>query len=273
MPEEFQQCLYVGFAAFQFVKTHIHRYIGAYGGQSLGEKNHFGVFGHLPACRSLYFGGMLEHVLHRAPFGYKLCGSLLAHSRTAGDIVGGIAFQCEHVDYLPGRFYAIAFAYLLGSPDFKALTARGRAIHESVVVDQLTVVLVGCHHVGCESFGCGFPGESANYVVGLVAFHLYGRNAVSLQQALDPGHTHGNVLGLFVASGFVFRIFLMAESLASRRVETHSDIVGILFAQNLVESIAEAENGCSIESESAVSGRAHQGIICTINQRICVEQE
>ena len=48
------------------------------------------------------------------PIGYKLCGSLLAHSRTAGDIVGGIAFQCEHVDYLPGRFYAISFAYLFG---------------------------------------------------------------------------------------------------------------------------------------------------------------
>jgi len=73
---------------------------------------------------------MLKQVLHAAILAYELHGGLLADSGTAGDVVNGIPFEGEEVDYLLGALDTIFGAYLLGAAYFAPLAAERRPQHQ-----------------------------------------------------------------------------------------------------------------------------------------------
>ena len=73
---------------------------------------------------------MLKQVLHAAILAYELHGGLLADSGTSGDIVDGIPFEGEEVDYLLGALDTVFGAYLLGAANLAPLAAERGAQHQ-----------------------------------------------------------------------------------------------------------------------------------------------
>ncbi len=223
--------------------------------------------------RAFELVGIVEKILYRAELGDEFSRRLLSHTGAAGHIVGGVALECKQVYYLTRRGNAIALAHLLGAADLEALTFDGRAVHEHAVGDELAVVLVGRHHVCGEPFFAGASRECAYHIVGLISLDLYHRYSVGLEDILDVWYGQSDVFGLFVASGLVFGVLLMAESMAVGRIEAHGDISGILLLEEVVESIYKAENRRGVEAGRCHSRRAQQGIVGTVDQRVGVEQK
>ncbi len=110
----------------------------------------------------------------------------------------------------------------------------------------MAVVLVGCHHVGGEPLCGGHAAESADHVVCLEARDLENRYAVGIHYLLDYGKGEGYVFGLCLALGLVFGVKFMAES-APLGVETHGYVCRILLLQDLMQRIAESEDGRGVE--------------------------
>ena len=65
----------------------------------------------------------------------------------------------------------------------------------------------------------------------------------------------------------------MAECLAAGGIETYGNIIGVLLAKDLVESIAEPENGRCVESARCNARRAQQRIICSVNKCVGIKQK
>ncbi len=126
---------------------------------------------------------------------------------------------------------------------------------------ELTVILVGGHHVGVITLGGRARGQSAYHVVSFIAGHLDDRDAVALEYALYIRYGQSDVLGLLVALGFIGLKLLVAECAPVGRVETYCYVRGILLAQQIVKSVAEAKYGRRVESRGRCKPRR-------VNQRV-----
>ncbi len=186
---------------------------------------------------------MFQKVLHTAELLNELYCRLRSHTRTAWNVVGTVAHQSEHVDHLKRILQTILLAYLLRSEDVEVVGTMLRLEHQHVVAHQLPVVLVESHHVGRQFLVLrSLPGKSTDHVVGLEPLDLQHRNPVSLENLLDIRHGGPDGLGSLLPLGLVERIGNVSES-RSLRVERHTDIVGSLLPQNLLQRVHETEDG------------------------------
>ena len=112
----------------------------------------------------------------------------------------------------------------------------------------------------------------AYHIVGLKSGHLYHGDVISLDDALDVGHSELNILGSLVAVGLIFLVSLMAEG-SARRVETHSQVGGTLLLEHILQGVDKSEDCRRVEPSCRESRVAHQGIIGTENERISVEKK
>ena len=216
---------------------------------------------------------MVEHVLHRSPLRDESGGSLLADTGTAGDIIGDIALESQKVDDLRRGCDAVAVAYLLRSAHLEVASLEGGTVHQSVLGDELAVILVRGHHVGGHALGLGPAGKRADDVVGLEALDLDDLDAPGPDDVLDKGDGVGYVLGLLVALGLVLGVCLVTECLAAGRVEADGHVGRILLAHYVIEGVDKTEYGRGVSARRGYARRANQGVVCAVDQRVGVKQE
>ena len=66
----------------------------------------------------------------------------------------------------------------------------------------------------------------------------------------------------------------MTESRTMRRIETHSQMGGILFAQQVLKRVAEPEDRRGIETRRrGKTRRMYKCIICAIYKRVGIQKE
>ena len=183
------------------------------GSKEFGEGNHFPVCLHLRFQCAFQLVGVFQQVLDAAEFGNQLLCGFLAHTRTAGDVVGSIAHQSQHIDDLLGGLYVEFGFYFFGTHHFESAGVLG-AVHKDAVRYQLAVVLVGCHHIGGDALPPCFGGKRAYHVVRFIAGHLKDGDAVGADDILYNRYGKADGLGCLLALCLVLLVGLVAEGRA-----------------------------------------------------------
>ena len=145
------------------------------------------------------------------------------------------------------------------------------AEHKDVVGHKLAIVLVGRKHVGGYASLAGFGGEGANDVVGLESVDLKHGYVHGAYYLLDDRHRGTNVLRGFLSLRLVGRESLVAERLAV--VESHADVGGLLFGENLVKGIDEAHNGRCVHALRVYTWVLYKRVVGAVDKRIGVEKK
>ncbi len=151
------------------------------------------------------FVGILEESVEGAegldPFG----GCFWADPGDAGDVVDGIAGECENVAGLGGR---VAFfgKESSGVDFFIGLNV----IHDALIIDELVEVLVLGAHVNFAvgtiatlAIGADLADEGGHGIVGFVAFGFVDRDAEGFDDLKDAVDLLGHVFGHGFTLGFV----------------------------------------------------------------------
>ena len=238
--ENLPEGLGVGLASGQGLHVQVDGHVGLDGGEELGEGDLFAVVLDLLAEGAFQLVRMLQQCLYAPELCDELLGGLLSDAGAAGDVVGRVAHQSQHVNDLVGALDAELGLHLLGSHGLEAAGVLG-PVHADAAAHQLAVVLVGGHHVGGYAAPSGLRGQGAYDVVGLVAGHLEDGDAVGPDDVLDDGHGESDGLGRLFALGLVFGVGLVPEG-GSRGVECHADVGGLLLLQHLLQGVDESQH-------------------------------
>ncbi len=263
----------VRLAAAQVIGIDVEAEVGADCGKIFRQDYLLAVVLDLGAQRALDFGCALKHILDGAELADELHGGFLADARTAGNVVGRVAFERQQIHDLTGTVNAVTLAYLPRPAHLEALAFQRGAIHEYGVGHELAIVLVGRHHIRDEAAVGGAVSQRADDVVGLISGQLHDGNAHRLQHPLDIRNRQGYVLGLLVAPGLIVGKHIVAERMAADGVEADGQMRRILLAHQVVESVYESEYGRGVESAGGYARIAEKRVVGTINQRVCVKQK
>ena len=214
----------------------------------------------------------LKQFIHRVEVGDEFRGRLLAHTRTAREVVGRVAHQCQQVDDLEWGGDAIFLAHLCWAHHLVA-TTMARTIDLHFLSDQLPIVLVGRQHKRLYSFdGIGLFCQCTHHIVGLVAIHLQHRYAIGSQQFLDDGNGLFDVLGCGFALGLVGRKLLAAEG-GAMGVEGHAKILGLLLFNHLLQGVHKADDGTCVESLGVDARVLDKCVVRPVNEGVSIEQK
>ena len=211
--ENLAEFLFVRFFADERIHVELNGNICFDGGKEFGEGYHLAVGFHFRFQCAFQLVGMFQQVFDTAEFGNQFLCGFLAHTRTAGDVVGSITHQSQHVDDLLGGLYVELGFYFFGTHHFESAGVLG-AVHEDAVRYQLPVVLVGSHHIGGDALPSGFGGERAYHVVGFVAGYFEDGNAVGADDVLYNRYGKADGLGCLLALCLVLLVGLVAEGRA-----------------------------------------------------------
>ena len=239
------------------------------GRQELRETNLLRVLLHLLLLRPFQLIGIRQQVLHTTELGEELLGGLLAHARATGNIVGRIAHQSQQVNHLVGRAKVVFLQYLGHTQHFVATPVFG-AIHIYMVGHQLTVVLIGCHHIDLEALCGGLPGDGPDHVVRLEAGHFQDGDTISVDNVANHGDGEADYLGRLLALCLVLLERLMAER-RSLGVETDRHMRRLLAPQHILQYIDKAEHGRGIEPFRVDTRALNQRVIRSIDKRVSVD--
>ena len=244
--ENLAEFFFVRFFADERIHVELNGNICFDGGKEFGEGNHLAVGLHFRFQCAFQLVGMLQQIFDAAEFGNQFLCGFLAHTRTAGDVVGSITHQSQHVDDLLGGLYVELGFYFFGTHHFESAGVLG-AVHEDAVRYQLPVVLVGSHHIGGDALSSGFGGKRAYHVVCLITGYLEDGDAVGTDDILYNRNGEADGLGRLLALCLVLFVGLVAEG-GARRVEGYSYVCGILFFEHFFQGVYKAQNGRSVES-------------------------
>ena len=143
--------------------------------------------------------------------------------------------------------------------------------YEYVVAHQLSVVLVWCEHIGLDAGGTSLSCERTDDIVCLETVHLQHRNVHRLNDALYDRHRSTDVFGSLLTLCLVRRKRFVAKGLAM--IERHTDMRGLLFGENLVESIDKSHHGRGVHALGIDARIFDERIICTVDERVSVEKK
>ena len=130
--ENLAEFFFVRFFADERIHVELNGNICFDGGKEFGEGYHLAVGFHFRFQCAFQLVGMFQQILDTAEFGNQFLCGLLAHARTAGDVVGSIAHQSQHVDDLLGGLYAELRLYLFRAHNLESAGMLG-AVHEDAV--------------------------------------------------------------------------------------------------------------------------------------------
>ena len=186
------------------------------------------VFFHLLLDGSFQLVGVSKQILDAAELGYQFLCRFFSHTRASRNVVGRISHESEHVDDLQRRLDVELGLDFFHSHHFKIFVTVFGAIHEHVFTHQLSVVLVGSHHVGIDASFTGFRSQCTDYVVGFVSGNLQNRNMIGTYDILyDRNRLPDSFRSLFPLRFVCFISFVAKRR--PRRVEGNSDVSGIFF--------------------------------------------
>ena len=268
--EDFGESGCVRLLNLQCVEVKVDRNVGAYGSQEL--RHAYVVYSRLNLFAKLTFnlGCRSEHVVDAAEFAYELGGGLRTHAGASREVVGRVAHQRKEVDHLGRGVEFVLGAHLVGAHSFVSATVTGSE-YEHVVADKLAIVLVGCEHIGRYAGGTSLGCERTDDIVCLKSVHLEHRNVHRLNDSLYDRHRSADVFGSLLTLCLVRRKRFVAERLAM--VERHTDMRGLLFGENLVESIDKSHHGRCVHALGIDAWIFDERIICTVDERVSVEKK
>ena len=266
--EDFLELLLVGRGHLHFFQIERYGHVGPYGRQEPAHP--YVVDGTFNFLSQLAFDlvGMCEHVVDTPKLCDEFRGSLLAHSRTSGEVVGRVAHKRQQVDDLCGGRYTILLRHLAFAQRVVTATMTG-SVDIDIVPHELSVVLVGGEHIGLDAHASGSGGKGAYHIVGLEAVGLEHGYMVSLENVLDDGHARPDILGRLLALCLVGGKSLVTEGLAV--VESHSHVCGLLLGYHLVEGIDEPHYSRCIESLGVDAWVFEECVVRPIYKRIGVQ--
>ena len=198
----------------------------------------------------------------------QLGRGLLADAGHAGDVVGRVALEPQEVGHLRRRD-AVALRHLGRAVDGHVGDAFLRGDDARLVAGQLVGVLVARHQQRLVAQLLVAPGHGAQDVVAFPSLHAHDRHVHGLQQLLDDGELHLQV----VVHGRTLCLVLLEGLRAERRaacVERADDGIGVRDVDELEQHGDEAEHGVGGPSVRRVHGLGH-GVIGAVHERVAVD--
>ena len=162
--ENFLQFVGIGCFQGELFQVERNRQVGLDGGEGIGDFDFFGVLLHFFLDGPFQFVGTLQKLIYAAKLVDQFHGRLLPYPGTSREIVGRVAHECQQVYHLLGCADTIFLFYLFGTDDVVASTVFG-FVHAHMVAHQLSVVLVGCHHIGVKLRLTGFRSKGSYHII------------------------------------------------------------------------------------------------------------
>ena len=238
------------------------------GGHLAGEKRHVLVVDHPLLLLALEVVHVLVDAL-QVPVGLqKLRGRLVADAGHAGDVVGRVALEAQEVDELVGA-HAVALLHLGRAVDGHVGDALLRGDDARLVAGQLVGVLVARHEQRLVSQLLVACGHRAQDVVTLPALDAHDGHVHGLEQLLDDGELHLQV----VVHGRALRLVLLERFHAeggAARVERADDGVGAGHVDELEQHGKKAEHGVRGRAVGSVH-RLRHGMVGAVHERVAVD--
>ena len=165
----------------------------------------------------------------------------------AGDVVGTVAHHAEQVDDLERFVHVKLLPDLIGPPNFCWVAAAPRAKHSNLVGDELTKILVRCHHVHVKALRCCFFRQESDDIVRFVSHLADGGHVQAFQYLQNPRHRPLDVFRCLVAVRFVLGIRFVAER-PPGGIEYNGQMRGSLVANDVEQRIGKAKNGARVQA-------------------------
>ena len=181
------------------------------------------------------------HLLDAAVVGEQFLGAHLSDAWHAGDVVGGITPQTEHIDQLLRSFDLIFLANFGHTENLCWLSELAGLVHADVVGDELPVVLVGGEHQYLKALDFSVFGQRTDQIVRLVAVNPDHADLESVEDAFDVGNRLHDVVGCGLAVLLVVLVLHMPEG-GCARVEGHRHVGRFLVLEYLVQRVGKAEH-------------------------------
>ena len=203
----------------------------------------------------------------------ELLRGLGSDAGNSGNIVRVVSHEAEQVDDLV-RPYAPFLLNFPGPDDFRiaAAPALAEREHLHVIREKLHHVLVAGDEKSLDSGAFGPGRQGGHQVVRLEAFHLDQGNLKRLHDAPYGRKLVDQVIRHLFARGLVFLVRLVAER-RSGRVEQAGDVIRFFIAEDLQQSVGEAERPAGVDSLGIDQGRPDEREIGPVGERGTVEQE
>ena len=141
-----------------------------------------------------------------------------------------------------------------------------------MILYDLAIIFVRCHHVHLKAIGCCAGGQGSNDVIGFVAIQLKNGDVETAYDLFHNRQAVPNVFGCFLACSLV----LFVQFIAKRRrgcIEGHPNVRWLLFGEHLHQRIGKPKRNRCISAfgiNARVFGKRKMG---PVNQRVGIEQE
>ena len=267
------ELLRVGTVVGHLVEIVLHRDVYHNGSQLFGEEGLLFVLVHEGAGLLVVLVEVAGvHLLNAAVVGEQFLGAHLSDARHAGDVVGGIAPETEHIDQLLRPFDLVLFADLLHAEDFRRLSELAGLVHADVVGNQLPVVLVGSEHQHLKTLDFSMFCQRTDQVVRFVAINADHRNLEGVEDAFDVRDGCYDVVGCDLAVLLVVFVLNMSEG-GCAGVEGHGHVGGFLVLEHLVQRVGEAEHRGGVQPLGGESRTLDHRVVRSENQAHSIYQE
>ena len=242
--------------------------IGHDGRDLAGQKRRLAVVLDVLLLLALELPHMLVDALHGTVGLQKLRGGLRPDAGHAGDVVGTVAHKAQIVDELR-RCHAVALLHLGRPVDGHVGDALLRGHDARQLARQLVGVLVAGDEQGLETERLVAGGDGAQNVVALPAGHLHHGDGHGLEQLLNDGELHVQLL----VHGWPLRLVLghgldAVHRLAGVEGAHHRVRRGHL--DELAEHGEEAEDGVGGGAVLGGHGRLHR-MVGAMHERVSVD--
>ena len=229
----------------QIVPGHVQGTVRAHGHEIPRQQRQLAMLAQLLAHRiARYFGEALVHRVECAEAGNQLDGGLLADTRHAGDVIGAVPHQRQHIANLV-RADSPFLPHLVGSHPIVFLTAARRTEQPHAFAHQLQQVLVARHEGNVESVGITPMCEGAHDVVGLESGLFEDRQAQRLRQRFDDRQLRQQVLRHRLAVRLVLWVAIVPLG-GSGTVPGQRPVVGLLDVAYAQDDIRHTEHRRSV---------------------------
>ena len=122
---------------------------------------------------------MFQQRFDAAELAYELRGRLLANTRTAGYVVGGVTHEAQDVNDLTWTIDVPLLTYFDLTKTLE-VTLRAGTQHADMLRDELAIVLVWREHYGVYALTASSRGQCADDIICLKACDLDDRYVVGV---------------------------------------------------------------------------------------------
>ena len=267
------ELLRVGTVVGHLVEIVLHRDVYHNGSQLFGEEGLLFVLVHEGAGLLVVLVEVAGvHLFDAAVVGEQFLGAHLSDARHAGDVVGGVAPETEHIDQLLRPFDLVLLADLRHAEDFRRLSELAGLVHADMVGDELTVVLVGGEHQHLKTLYFSVFGQRTDQVIRLIAVDADHRDLEGVEDAFDVRDGCYDVVGRGLAVLLVVFVLDVPEG-GRAGVERHGHVGGFLVLEHLVQRVGEAEHRGGVQPLGGESRTFDHCVVRSENQAHSIYQE